>query len=79
VLTVGSTRNGGQELTVHSIQAALMGQDMIIVGSGQPTGRIGATLWNQEDSIAEDAFGNETAKDLGRRVAEVARALAWEN
>jgi multimeric flavodoxin WrbA len=76
VLAVGSSRNGGQELTVHSIQAALTGQDMVIVGSGKPSGRVGATLWNQDDSIDQDAFGIETAKKLGRRVAEVAKKLS---
>ena len=29
-------RNGGQELTLQSVQAALMGQNMIIVGDGRP-------------------------------------------
>ncbi|MCC6486821.1 MAG: flavodoxin family protein [Candidatus Hydrogenedentes bacterium] len=76
VLAVGSARNGGQELTIRSIQTALMCQDMIIVGDGQPSARIGATLWNQNDSIAEDAFGTDTAKNLGRRVAELARMFA---
>ena len=72
VLAVGSARNGGQELTVRSIQTALTGQDMVFVGSGRPSARIGATLWNQGDSIAEDEFGSDTAKSLGRRVAELA-------
>jgi multimeric flavodoxin WrbA len=76
VLAVGGTRNGGQELTVRSIQTALMGQDMIIVGTGRPSTRIGATLWNQDNSIAGDSFGTDTAKDLGHRVAEIARMIA---
>ena len=72
VVAVGSTRNGGQELTIQSIKTALLGQDVIAVGTGQPSVRIGAALWNQDDSIADDAFGIDTAKDLGRHVAEVA-------
>lgn len=68
-LAVGGTRNGGQELTVQAIHNGLMGQDVILVGSGQPSVRIGATLWNQEDSIDADTFGADTAKDLGRRMA----------
>lgn len=74
-LAVGGARNGGQELTIRSIQTALMCQDMIVVGDGQPSARIGATLWNQNDSIAEDDFGTETAENLGRRVAELAGLL----
>lgn len=75
-LAVGGARNGGQELTVRSIQAALMCQDMIVVGDGQPSARIGATLWNRNDSIAEDEFGVSTAENLGRRVAQVAGKLS---
>ena len=71
-LAVGSARNGGQELTVRSIQTALMCQDMVVVGDGQPSARIGATLWNRNDSISEDDFGRDTAENLGRRVAELA-------
>lgn len=72
VVAVGGTRNGGQEITVQSIQAALAGQDMILVGAGKPSGRFGATLWSVEESIDQDEFGKGLAADLGRRVAEVA-------
>lgn len=75
VLAVGGARNGGQELTIRSIQTALMGQDMVVVGDGEPSGRIGATLWNQNDSIAADDFGTNTAEKLGRRVAELATMI----
>ncbi len=75
VLAVGGARNGGQELTIRSIQTALMCQDMIIVGDGKPSARIGATLWNQNNSISEDEFGTETAKNLGQRVAELTTLL----
>ena len=74
-LAVGGARNGGQELTIRSIQTALMCQDMIVVGDGKPSARIGATLWNQGDSIDADDFGTETAKNLGRRVAELATMI----
>ena len=76
VLAVGGVRNGGQELTIQSVQAALMAQEMVIVGDARPTAHCGATLWNQKDSVAGDAFGCGTAANLGRRVAEVALRLA---
>ena len=76
VVAVGGTRNGGQELTVQSIEAALMCQDMVVVGTGKPAGRAGATLWNVEESIDADTFGKDTARSLGQRVAEVARVIA---
>ncbi len=74
---VGGARNGGQEMTLVAIQAAMMCQEMIVVGDGRPTAHIGATLVNDgKDSIAGDAYGIATAQNLGRRVAEVALRLA---
>jgi multimeric flavodoxin WrbA len=72
VLAVGGARNGGQELTIQSVQAVLMCHEMVIVGDGRPTAHRGATLWNQGDDISGDEFGLKTARNLGRRVAEVA-------
>lgn len=77
VLAVGGVRNGGQELAIHSVQAALLCQEVILVGDGRPTGHLGATLWNPgTDDLSQDEFGLATARNLGRRVAEVALALA---
>jgi multimeric flavodoxin WrbA len=75
VVAVGGMRNGGQELTIQTVQAALMAQEMILVGDGRPTAHRGATLWNQNDDISKDELGLSTARNLGRRVAEVALAL----
>jgi len=75
VLAVGGVRNGGQELAIGGVQAALMCQEMIVVGDGRPTAHTGATLLNTNDSIAGDEFGVQTARNLGRHVAEVALQL----
>ena len=75
VVAVGGVRNGGQELAIESVQAALFCQEMILVGDGRPTAHTGATLLNQNDDISQDEFGLSTARNLGRRVAEVALAL----
>ncbi len=75
VVAVGAGRNGGQELTLQSVQAALMGQNMIVVGDGRPTSHFGATLVNTNDDISKDEFGLNTARNLGRHVAEVALKL----
>ena len=73
VLAVGGVRNGGQELAIQSVQTALFCQEMLVVGDGKPTGHTGATLWNQgNDDISGDEFGLSTARNLGRRVAEIA-------
>ena len=76
VLAVGGVRSGGQELTIQTVQAALMCQEMVVVGDGRPTGHFGARLWNMgDDDISQDEFGLSTAKNLGRHVAEVALPL----
>jgi multimeric flavodoxin WrbA len=72
VLAVGGNRNGGQELTIRSVQVALMSHQVLIVGDGLPTAHWGGTLWNQGgDDISTDELGLGTAKNLGKRVAEV--------
>lgn len=77
VVAVGGVRNGGQELAIESVQAALMCQEMIVVGDGSPTAHTGATVLNDgKDDISSDEFGLNTVRNLGRRVAEVALRLA---
>jgi multimeric flavodoxin WrbA len=76
VLAVGGNRNGGQELTIQSVQVALMSHQVILVGDGTPTAHWGGTLWNQaDDDISQDELGLSTARNLGRRVAEVSLIL----
>jgi multimeric flavodoxin WrbA len=76
VLAVGAYRNGGQELVIEQIQAALLCHNVIIVG-GKPGAHQGATLWNAyNDDITMDEFGMDTARKLGTRVAEAALSLA---
>jgi len=76
VLAVGAYRNGGQELVIEQIQAALLCHEVMIVG-GKPSAHQGATLWNAyKDDITKDEFGIESAKKLGTRVAEAALRLA---
>ena len=76
IVAVGAARNGGQELAIQSIHAALLCQEMIVVGDGRPTAHFGATLVNTNDDITSDEFGVATAKNLGHHVAEVALKLA---
>jgi multimeric flavodoxin WrbA len=77
VLAVGGGRNGGQELTIRSVQTALMCQEMIIVGDGRPTGHFGGVVWNSgKGEVTDVLFGMATVRNLGRRVAEVALLFA---
>jgi multimeric flavodoxin WrbA len=72
VLAVGGVRNGGQELAIQAVQAAMLCHDMICVSDGQPTAHFGGTLFSgSEGGIEADEFGLQTARHLGRRVAEV--------
>jgi len=76
VLAVGAYRNGGQEMVIEQIQAAMLCHEVIIVG-GKPGAHQGATLWNNyNDDITKDEFGMDSARKLGIRVAEAALRLA---
>jgi multimeric flavodoxin WrbA len=73
VVAVGGTRNGGQEVTIQSVQISLFCHEMILVGNGRPGPRHGATVWSgAEGGVLKDEIGMTTVKALGRRVAEVA-------
>jgi multimeric flavodoxin WrbA len=75
-LAVGGVRNGGQELTLQAVSAAMLCHDMICVSDGKSTAHFGATVFSGGEGGAEmDTFGLETARNLGRRVAEVACQL----
>jgi multimeric flavodoxin WrbA len=84
VLAVGGGRNTGVELTLRSVQVALMSQQMIVVGDAPPTGHWGGTVWagnpavggGPTPDIARDEAGIATVKNLGRRVAEMAVRLS---
>lgn len=73
VLAVGGVRNGGQELTIQAVQAAMLCHDMIVVSDGVGTAHFGGTLFSSGDGgIESDEVGLTTARNVGRRVAEVA-------
>lgn len=71
-LTVGAYRNGGQEMGIQQIQAAMLCHEAMIVG-GKPGAHQGATLLNAyNDDITKDEFGIKTAQQLGIRVGQAA-------
>jgi multimeric flavodoxin WrbA len=73
VVAVGGSRNGGQEATIQSVHVSLSCHEMILVGNGRPSSRLGGTVWSgAEGGVLKDEFGMMTTKALGRRVAEVA-------
>lgn len=70
-VAVGGTRNGGHELVIASIQAAMLCFGMIPVGGLSPA-TPGATLLSAKDDISADESGLDTARKLGTRIAEMA-------
>ena len=76
-IAVGGFRNGGQEAVIQSIHAVMLVQDMIVVGDGKPGAHFGGTVWGgYPEGVDHDEVGLETARNLGRRVAEVALKMA---
>ena len=76
VLAVGGVRNGGQELTLQSVRAAMLCHDMVCVSDGKGSAHFGAALFSGgPDGIEADEDGLKTARNLGRRVAELALRL----
>lgn len=76
VLAVGGVRNGGQELAVQAVQAAMLCHDMVCVSDGKPTAHFGATLFSGgEGGVQQDQFGLETARNLGKRIGELVSRL----
>lgn len=73
VITVGGSRNGGQEITIQAVHAAMMIHDMIIVGNGT---HLGGTGWNDHTrGYREDSNGVNTAEQLGARMARTVLKL----
>ncbi|MCH3917975.1 MAG: flavodoxin family protein [Spirochaetia bacterium] len=75
-ITVGGTRNGGQESAMNAINNFFLAQGMTLCsgGNGMYTG---AMLWNPGDGSTDmdDPVGLENARILGRNVAVMARIM----
>jgi multimeric flavodoxin WrbA len=74
VVAVGAFRNGGQEMTIEQIQAAMLCFGMVAVGGNAPAFQ-GATVLSTKDDISADTLGLDTAKKVGTHVAELALKL----
>ena len=71
----GGARNGGVELVLQSLINSALTLQVVVAVDGMPTSHWGATLWNQNNSIEQDEFGKNTAKNLGTRIAELAAMI----
>ncbi len=75
-ISVGASRNGGQETTCSAIHDFLLIQDAIVVGDGAPTAHYGACgVGGGIKDCENDDVGLGTAENLGRRIANLAIKL----
>ena len=76
VLAVGGKRNGGQELSIQAVHAAMLCHDMLVVSDGMDTSHFGGTLYSGGDGgIKEDKEGLTMARNLGKRIVETLNIL----
>jgi multimeric flavodoxin WrbA len=75
-IAVGASRNGGQETTIAAIHKFFLIHDLIVVGDGSPIAHYGGTGFaGVRGDVINDAYGVETSKNLGKRVAKLAITL----
>lgn len=73
-ISIGGSRNGGQELTQTSILHSLMIHDMIIIGD---KAHFGASAWERvETGVLNDPLALEGLKNLGHKMVEVLDLMA---
>lgn len=70
--TTGGQVSSGKEVTLLTILAAMLGNQMIVVGGG---GAFGASATTEGNSPGVDEQELRSARELGHRVAEVARVM----
>ncbi|MBW9222213.1 flavodoxin family protein [Methanothermococcus sp. SCGC AD-155-C09] len=75
-ISVGASRNGGQETTIRQIHDFMLIHSMIVVGDSEPTAHYGGTgVGGKVEDCKEDNIGIDTAKNLGKKVAEVVKLI----
>ena len=75
-IAVGASRNGGQETTIQQIHNFFLIHSMIVVGDKEPTAHYGGTgVGAGVDDCKNDEVGIETARNLGKKVAEVVKLI----
>lgn len=79
-MSVGGTRNGGQEAVIQSIHNFYHTQGITICNGGGSV-YAGAALWNPGDGSTEmdDPVGIDNAKTLGMKAAMLAKELSKSN
>lgn len=77
VLTVGRSRNGGQELAAMDLVKNALIHGMIVVPDASPTSHFGAIFHSgHNEGIEKDNYGLETAENLGKKVSSLLKKLS---
>jgi multimeric flavodoxin WrbA len=74
-IAVGGSRNGGQELTASALIHILLSRGLVVLGGGGFDCYSGAYVVSHDrlaEGAKEDEIGMDSARKLGRRVAELA-------
>ena len=71
-IACGGFRNGGQELTLQSIQTYLLQQDIYAIADGPGFSHSGAAIVGR---ASEDAIGLKTVTNLALRIARAVKQL----
>jgi multimeric flavodoxin WrbA len=75
-ITVGASRNGGQEFACLQVHNWMFLHGMIVVADSRPTAHFGGIgVCPRGADPAEDKDGMQTSENLGRKVAEVVRLI----
>jgi multimeric flavodoxin WrbA len=76
-ISVGGSRNGGQETTINAIHEYFMIHEALVAGDSAPTAHYGGTgVGRATTDTQEDEVGLETSKNLGKRLVEVANLVS---
>ena len=79
-LSVGGTRNGGQEMTTNSILNMFLARGMIVIG-GSSGFYTGPKIWTDNKNrqgAEEDENGCAGARDIGERIAKTVLKIKGE-
>lgn len=76
VITIGNSRNGGQELAAMDLVTFSMIHGMIVVPDASPTSHFGGIMHAGCDGgVTNDRIGLETSTNLGKKVGEITLKL----
>lgn len=75
-ISVGASRNGGQETTIRQIHDFMLIHSMVVVGDDGPTAHYGGTgVGGGVDDCKEDEHGINTSRNLGKKMAKLIKMI----